>query len=135
MTETRTIEVDQFLLRPPADVWRALTTPDLLAKWWAAGDIEPTVGHTFLLDMGNWGNVPCEVLEVTDQERLVFTFGDDWTLVWRLVAEGSGTRLFLEHRGFDLDDPQHRFAFDTMGPGWTDDVLPRLARSLEPSTT
>jgi uncharacterized protein YndB with AHSA1/START domain len=135
MTDIRTIEVDQFLPRPPADVWRALTTPELLAKWWAAGDIEPTVGHTFLLDMGNWGNVPCEVLEVADQERLVFTFGDDWTLVWRLVAEGNGTRLFLEHRGFDLDDPQHRFAFDTMGPGWSDDVLPRLARSLEPSTT
>ena len=135
MTNTRTIEVDQFVPRPRADVWRALTTPELLAKWWAAGDIEPTVGHTFLLDMGNWGNMPCEVLEVVEQERLVFTFGDDWTLVWRLVAEGSGTRLFLEHRGFDLDNPQHRFAFDTMGTGWRDDVLPRLARLLEPSNT
>jgi uncharacterized protein YndB with AHSA1/START domain len=134
MTDIRTIEVDQFLPHPPADVWRAITTPELLAKWWAAGDIEPTVGHTFLLDMGNWGNMPCEVLEVTAHERLVFTFGDCWTLEWRLVAEGSGTRLFLEHRGFDLDIPEHRFAFDTMGPGWSDEVLPRLAQSLEPST-
>jgi uncharacterized protein YndB with AHSA1/START domain len=134
MTDTRTIEVDQFLPRPPADVWRALTTPELLARWWAAGDIAPTVGHTFLLDMGNWGNVPCEVLEVTDGERLVFSFGEVWTLAWRLVAEGTGTRLFLEHRGFDLDNPQDRFAFDTMGPGWSDEILPRLSQLLEPTS-
>jgi hypothetical protein len=51
----------------------------------------------------------------------------------RLVAEGTGTRLFLDHSGFDLDNPQHRFAFDNMGPGWRDQVLPRLATLLEPS--
>lgn len=52
---------------------------------------------------------------------------------WRLVAEGTGTRRFLDHSGFDLDNPQHRFAFDNMGPGWRDQVLPRLATLLEPS--
>jgi uncharacterized protein YndB with AHSA1/START domain len=132
VTTTRTIEVDQFIGRPPATVWRALTTPELLARWWAAGDIAPTVGHRFLLDMGGWGQVPCEVLEVEPDQRLVYTFGD-WTLTWRLVAEGGGTRLFLEHSGFDLDDPGHRFAFDTMGPGWRDEVLPGLAQLLEPA--
>jgi len=124
---TETIEVDQFVARPPAAVWEALTTPELLAKWWVAGDIAPVVGHTFLLEMPGWGNIPCEVLEVVDGERLVYSFGPAWTLHWRLVAEGEGTRLFLEHRGFDLDVPQHRFAFDRMGPGWRDEVLPRLA--------
>jgi uncharacterized protein YndB with AHSA1/START domain len=132
VTSTRTIEVDQFVPHPPARVWAALTTPELLARWWAAGDVAPTVGHTFLLDMGPWGQVPCEVIEVVPHERFAFAFGD-WTLVWRLVPEGTGTRLLLEHRGFDPDDPQHRFAFDTMGPGWRDDVLPRLAAALEPA--
>ncbi len=128
---TRAIQVDQFLEHPPGRVWRALTDPAMLARWWAAGDIRPEVGHRFHLDMDSWGQVPCEVLEVEPERRLVFTFNDNWTLEWTLVAEGQGTRLLLEHRGFDLDDPRDRFAFDQMGPGWRDEVLPELARVLD----
>lgn len=127
---TKTIVVDQFIARPPAKVWEAITTPALLARWWAPGDIEPTVGHAFVLEMPGWGNVPCEVLEVEPNERLVYTFAE-WTLTWKVCGEGTGTRLFLEHAGFDLDNPQHRFAFDNMGPGWRDDVLPKLASLVE----
>ena len=39
-------------------VWRALTEPELLARWWAEGDIKPVVGHRFTLDMGKWGRQP-----------------------------------------------------------------------------
>lgn len=130
MTRTHSIEVDQFLEHPPATVWRALTDPELLARWWAPGDMRPEVGHRFTLDMGGWGHVPCEILEVEPERLLVFTFTEDWTLSWRLVPEGSGTRLLLEHGGFDLDQPMHRFAYDRMGPGWEDEVLPALERSL-----
>jgi uncharacterized protein YndB with AHSA1/START domain len=129
MTGTRTtaIAVDQFIAAPPAKVWRGLTEPDLLARWWAPGDIAAVVGHRFHLQMPGWGAVPCEVLEVEPERRLVYTFAD-WTLTWRLVPEGTGTRLLLEHSGFDLDDKRSRDAFARMGPGWRDDVLPRLAR-------
>jgi uncharacterized protein YndB with AHSA1/START domain len=123
---TEAILVDQFIAVAPDRVWEALTTPEQLAQWWVPGSIEPTVGHAFLLEMPGWGNVACEVLEVDAPHRLVYTFGD-WTLTWELKAEGSGTRLFLEHAGFDLDDPQHRFALDHMGPGWRDEILPKLA--------
>jgi uncharacterized protein YndB with AHSA1/START domain len=123
---TATIHVDQFLPTPPAAVWRALTEPELLARWWAAGDIRPVVGHRFTLDMGGWGQVPCEVLDVDPERRLAFSFTPAWTLTWRLEPEGTGTRLFLDHSGLDLDDPMGRHAFDTMGPGWRDEVLPRL---------
>jgi uncharacterized protein YndB with AHSA1/START domain len=126
---TETIAVDQFIAQPPSRVWDAISTPDLLSRWWVAGDIAPVVGHTFHLDMGPWGPIACEVLEVVPGELLAYTFGD-WTLTWRVVAEGSGTRLLLEHAGFDLDDPQHSFAFDMMGPGWVDDVLPRIEPAL-----
>ncbi|MFC9358058.1 SRPBCC domain-containing protein [Rhodococcus sp. NPDC057014] len=125
-TTTR-ISVDQFIAAPPAKVWRALTEPDLLARWWAAGDIAATVGHRFHLDMPGWGAVPCEVVEVELERRFVYTFTENWTLVWRLVPEGAGTRLFLDHSGFDLDDKRSRHAFERMGPGWRDTVLPRLA--------
>ncbi len=131
---TRSISVDQYLPKPPGDAWRALTEPDLLARWWAPGDIAPVVGHRFHMDMPGWGQVPCEVLEVEPEARLVVTFNEVWTLTWTLVAEGRGTRLLLEHAGFDLDDPQGRFAYEHMGPGWRDEVLPRLAALLEPAS-
>ena len=125
------ITVDQFIGRPPERVWEAITTPEGLAAWWVPGNIAPVVGHRFLLEMPGWGNVSCEVVEVDEPHRLAYTFGD-WTLTWILVAEGAGTRVLLEHTGFDLDRPADRFAFENMGPGWRDDVLPRLAALVEP---
>lgn len=130
-TSTDTIHVDQLLPHPPERVWRALTTPAEIARWWAPGDIAPVVGHRFTLDMGGWGQVPCEVLEADEPERFVMTFTEDWTIAFRLVPEGRGTRLLLEHSGFDPDRPEHRFAFDQMDPGWRDEVLPRLAALLD----
>jgi uncharacterized protein YndB with AHSA1/START domain len=85
------------------------------------------VGHRFHLDMPGWGAAPCEVLEEVEHERLVHTFGETWTLTWRLVPEGRGTRLLLQHTGFDLEQKRDRHALDRMGPGWRDVVLPRLA--------
>jgi uncharacterized protein YndB with AHSA1/START domain len=127
-TGTRSITVDQFVAAPPEKVWRGLTEPELHAKWWAPGDIAPVVGHRFTLRMpAPWGERACEVLEVVPLERFVYTFNGTWTLTWTLVAEGSGTRLLLEHSGFDMDDPQDRHALETMGRGWRSLVVPRLA--------
>ncbi len=41
------IEVDQFVPRPAEQVWRALTDPDLLARWLMPNDFKPVVGHLF----------------------------------------------------------------------------------------
>lgn len=124
---TGSIEVDQFVAAPPARVWQTLTDPALLARWWVPGQIAARVGHRFHLDMPGWGQVPCEVLEVVEPERLVYSFNATWTLTWRLVPEGAGTRLLLEHTGFDLTSRRDRDALERMGPGWRDVVLPRLA--------
>jgi uncharacterized protein YndB with AHSA1/START domain len=127
---TSTITVDQFVNAPPAAVWQGLTEPDQLARWWAPGDITATVGHRFHLQMPGWGAVPCEVLQVDEPELFVYTFGE-WTLTWRLVVEGRGTRLLLEHSGFDLDDKRARAAFERKGPGWRETVVPRLVALVE----
>ena len=55
---SESITVDQFIARPPARVWEAITTPELLAAWWVPGNIEPTVGHEFLLEMPGWARSP-----------------------------------------------------------------------------
>ncbi|MFD9127431.1 SRPBCC domain-containing protein [Kitasatospora sp. NPDC059571] len=128
MTEPDTIRCDRFLPHPPAAVWRALTDPELQARWWAAGDVKPVVGHRFALDMGPWGSQQCEVTAVEEERLLRYTFAEgslDTTITWRLVPEGRGTRLLLEHAGFDLDSPMGRTALDGMGRGWPG-VLGRL---------
>jgi uncharacterized protein YndB with AHSA1/START domain len=127
-TNTDIIALDQFIEAPPSKVWRTLTEPELHARWWVPGDIAAVVGHRFHLQMPGWGAVPCEVVQVVPERRLVYTFNEAWTLTWRLVAEGTGTRLFLEHSGFDFDEKSERDAFTRMGPGWRDQMLPRLAQ-------
>ncbi|MFF0289502.1 SRPBCC domain-containing protein [Streptomyces sp. NPDC005262] len=129
--EPSVIHCDQFIAHPPAAVWRALTDPELHARWWAAGDVRPVVGHRFTLDMGPWGQQACEVLAVEPERLLRYSFAPDsldTTITWRLDAEGTGTRLFLEHAGFDLDSPLGKAAFDGMGEGW-----PGVLRGIEPA--
>lgn len=53
----------------------------------------------------------------------------DTTVTWTLEPEGDGTRLTLDHSGFDLDTPMGKAAFDGMGGGWPK-VLPRIDAAL-----
>lgn len=121
MTEPAVIRLDHFYKQPPEAVWRALTTPELHERWWAKGDVRPVVGHRFQLDMGQWGQQPCEVLAVEPNRLISYLFAAgmlDTVITWRLEPEGEGTRLFLTHEGFNLDSPMGRTAFEGMGRGW-----------------
>lgn len=129
MTATGVIQLHHFYSHPPAAVWKALTDPALHARWWAAGDIRPIVGHTFELDMGEWGKQPCEVLEVEPERLLKYRFAAstlDTVITWRLVPQGAGTRLEFTQEGFDLDSPLGRKALEGMKPGW-----PKLLAKIE----
>jgi uncharacterized protein YndB with AHSA1/START domain len=133
VTGPEVIRVEHYYPQSPAAVWKALTDPALHARWWAAGDVQPIVGHRFELDMGQWGKQPCEVLEVQQNRLLKYRFAAgtlDSTITWELVPEGSGTRLKLTHEGFHLDSPMGRMAFEGMKPGWPK-VLARLELVLQ----
>ena len=131
MTETNlagktpaVIEVDQFVAAPPAKVWRLLTEPELMRLWWAEGEVAAVVGHQFTLDMPGYGKQPARCSRsIPAPLRLTFTAA--WTLAWRLEPEGAGTRVFLEHSGFDPDDKRMAEAFNRMGPGCA--IIRRLA--------
>jgi len=119
--DTAVIRCDRFLPHPPATVWAALTEPERLARWFTKGDIKPVVGHRFTLDMQEWGLQPCEVTAVEPERLLAYRFAEgtlDTVITWRLEPEGRGTRLFLEHAGFDLDSPLAKHAYHGMGEGW-----------------
>ncbi len=60
------------------------------------------------------GTVQAEVLALETEKMLRIGWQDanraegngaDWTITWTLQPEGTGTRLFLVHEGFDPDNP------------------------------
>lgn len=116
------IRLERVYRHPVAAVWRVLTTPDLHAKWWAAGDVQPIVGHAFSLDMGaKWGQQPCVVTEVVPEKLFRYRFATtslNTTITWELEPSGNGTKLTLTHEGFDLSSPMGRAALDGMSKGW-----------------
>jgi uncharacterized protein YndB with AHSA1/START domain len=126
------IYTEYFYAHPPASVWRVLTTPELVARWWAPGDMRAIAGHQFELDMGQWGMQRCEVLAVQPERLLTIRFATDTldtTISWALTPEEGGTRLKLTHAGFNLDSPMGRHALEGMKPGWPT-VLARLDQVL-----
>lgn len=122
------IRLDEFVAHPPAKVWRALTEPELMARWLMPNDFRLEVGHRFTFTtepkkaVGFDGIVHCEVLEFEREKLLRISWSDrkqaDWTVTWRLVPEGRGTRVFLDHEGFDPDDPTQQLSRRIMGGGW-----------------
>ncbi|MEV0943933.1 SRPBCC family protein [Micromonospora wenchangensis] len=136
---TTTIHVDQFLAHPPAKVWRVLTEPDLIARWLMPNDFAPVVGHRFTMrtqprpGQGFDGWVHGEVREVDPPRRLRWAWrggGLDTEVSWTLVPEGRGTRLFLEHSGFDPGDPLQQRTARLLDGGWRSHVWARLADAL-----
>lgn len=135
MEEPRKIEFEHFYPQSPAAVWKALTDPTMIARWWAPGDVRAVIGHHFDLDMGTFGRQKCEVLEVEEEKLFKYKFGIgtlDTVITWQLKPENAGTRLQLTHDRFDPTSPMGRQAHDGMKAGWPN-VLGRLEAVLSAS--
>ena len=136
---TTTIAIDYDLPHPPAKVWRALTEPALLGAWLMSNDFKPEVGHKFTFHappVPHWdGIVSCEVLAVEPQRRLRYLWrggsGEhrlDTIVEWTLTPDGAGTRLHLEHSGFDS---RNTLALEGLGKGWRGHVAQRMRAELD----
>jgi uncharacterized protein YndB with AHSA1/START domain len=137
------IHVDEFLPYPPPRVWQVLTDPAALAQWLMPNDFEPRVGHRFTFRTDPVpgtdfdGIVECEVLVLEPPHLMRISWaggpGLDTTVTWRLEPEGTGTRLFLDHEGFESGHPGQQFARQVMGDGWRSHIMARFRTLLEPA--
>ncbi len=136
------IVTDSFLPHPPAKVWNALTDPVLLAEWLMPNDFVPLVGHRFTFETepvpahGFDGVIQCEVLELDPESELRIAWHGGSlvsTVTWRLEREGTGTRLFLTHDGFDDSDPGQVLTKQILGGGWNGKIRSRLEQLLTAS--
>jgi uncharacterized protein YndB with AHSA1/START domain len=127
----RDLRFDRYYPHPPEKVWRALTDARAIAQWLMPNDFEPKLGHHFQFrskPVGGWdGIVNCEVLELDPPRRLVYTWTSnmlDTRVAWRLEPEGTGTRLRLEHTGFD--GFRAWMISHILGSGWKSRILAEL---------
>ncbi|WP_036257424.1 SRPBCC family protein [Methylocapsa aurea] len=140
--ESRSIVVEGMLVQPAEIVWRALTEPELIARWFMPNNFAAEVGHEFTFrsaPMGDWDGVSGgEVLEAEPYWRLRYSwrggsqtlegFGRyiDTVLTWTLSPLPNGTHVRLEHTGFTADSaPVH--AIMNGENGWSA-VVNRLAK-------
>src|SRR5450432_3717167 len=126
------IVIEMFYPYPVEQVWAALTDRDALAVWLMPSDFEPRVGHRFTFRTTpdhNWnGIVYCEVVALDRLHRIAYTWRGEptqWeTLVMFTIepAEG-GTRLVLEHSGFEAGGKVGWTVRDMLASGWNSKIL------------
>jgi uncharacterized protein YndB with AHSA1/START domain len=139
MKNTGTIHVDQFLPFSPVQVWKAVTEPDIIARWLMPNDFQLAVGHhitfeTTPIPQVKFGGIAyCEILAFEVERSLRIRWIDrsdenglNSIVTWRLEPEGEETHLFMEHDGFDLNHPLQQLSYQFMSKG-----LARLPQSIE----
>jgi uncharacterized protein YndB with AHSA1/START domain len=133
--ETRSIVVERLIPHPADKIWRALSTPHLVAEWLMENDFAPVEGHRFTFrakPMAGWSGVTnCVVLKVEAPRLLAYSWGDGsesnsglkTVVTWSLTPEGAATRVRMEQSGFRQEDER---GYTGMGSGW-----PRILERLE----
>ncbi|WP_162958196.1 SRPBCC family protein [Nocardia yunnanensis] len=134
------VELDTFLPQPPQAVWRALTTPAVLQRWFLKPTgFTPSVGTTFHFTTPDspTDQITCKVLAARPAELLSYswlyphaTHSAHYIVTWHLSPEGHGTRLFLTQTGFDPTIPRHRMLRNAADRSWKRLLLPRLAQAI-----
>ncbi len=126
----RDVKIEAFYPHPVERVWRALTDREAMALWLMPNNFEPRPGHRFHFRTkpapGFDGIVHCEVLEVVERERLSFTWKGgpvDTIVAFTLEPVANGTRLRLEHTGFE--GVRGVMISFILGGGWKKKILPK----------
>lgn len=126
------LRMERRLEATPERVFRALTEPEAMTRWFAPGDavvelaeVDLRVGGIFRVHMrgadGTLYRLRCEYREIDRPSRLVFTWrweheaGSPETLVTIELTGSSGqTLVYLTHSGFSSEGER-----DGHAAGWT----------------
>ncbi|WP_166791758.1 SRPBCC domain-containing protein [Cryobacterium frigoriphilum] len=142
-TVTRTVHIEASR----ASVWKALTDPDEMVKWFGDGvgfaALEP--GATGSIDWDDYGSFPIEITEVVPDDSFGFRWSgipaeqlDEYSTHVRftIADAGTGTDVTVIESGFDTLPGGTRYRRDRLEQnreGW-DVELDELAILLERAT-
>lgn len=136
----RNIRYEKIFAFPKKEIWKLIADSEQLTSWLMENDFKPVVGHKFNFRTkpapGFDGIVHCEVLEVVEYEKLVYSWVGgpikNPTLVkWFLKDVPGGTKLIFEHSGFDGFGPV-AISF-LLGRGWKKNIYLTFDRLLSTS--
>ncbi|MBA3918682.1 MAG: SRPBCC domain-containing protein [Gemmatimonas sp.] len=125
--QTHALAFEFDLPHPPEKVWRALTTPELLAEWLLpviGWDTQPGTAFTFKTQpYPGWdGTVNCRLLDYEPHTRLRYAWTVpmlDTEVSFTLTPTATGTHLLLVQSGFREDQKQNwggaRYGWKMMG--------------------
>lgn len=103
---SQVVDLEVFYPHAPERVWQVLTDRRALAAWMMENNFEPRVGHRFQFYSqplpGLKTLIQCEVVELEEPTRLVYTWQDASTtqpslVVWTLTTVAGGTQLRIKH--------------------------------------
>lgn len=106
----RNVKTEVFYPYPPERVWQVITNRRALASWLMENDFEPKVGHKFRFETkaqpGINNTIYCEVIKLDEPRCLSYTWRGNFMcqpsiVTWRLLPVEGGTKLQLEHTGFE----------------------------------
>ena len=119
----RIIRKEVVIDAPVEKVWEHVTDPGKIAGWLMPNDFEATVGRPFQLDCDQEGMISCVVRELVRLQKLVYSFTSkeirvETLVTIRLLSEDGGTRVILEHSGWDVLPPSDQGIADQFENGW-----------------
>lgn len=104
------VKNEVFYPYPPERVWQVITNRHALAAWLMENDFEPRVGHKFRFQTepykGINNTIYCEVIKLDEPRSLSYTWRGSFmcqptVVTWTLLPVEGGTKLQLEHTGFE----------------------------------
>ena len=117
------INKEKFLPFAIEDVWKAISEQDQISKWFIQADFKAEVGYQYKFTHEKT-EIVGEVLEANPVFDLVYTWMVNGTNVnttvrWQLEKVEDGTKIHLEHFGFEnYDEAQVAPLFENFEKGW-----------------
>lgn len=124
------IELEIETAADPATAWQAVTLPERIALWLTDASPLGDVGERYRLDFGEGSVVTGEVVALEPGRRFAYTWtwedaeAADATIVeWTVEpAAGGGSRIRLEHSGWDEGEETARDDHEGYWIGYLDDL-------------
>jgi len=137
---TEPLIIERTFDAPVALVWRAITTPEDMSRWYFdMQNFKPEVGCEFRFVVEHEGNVHdhrCKITRVVPQEKIAYTWRFEGRegnshVTFELFAEGDKTKLKLTHAGLETFAKTPSLARKNFERGWTQLIGTELKDFLE----
>lgn len=142
----RSFEIERSFPASPERVWKAITDPNEMKKWYFdLPGFKPETGYNFEFMGGSPDGVQykhlCEVKEVVLNRKISYSwryegYEGNSLVTFELLPEGSAARLKLTHEGLDTFPKSNPdLAAKNFAEGWTDIIGRMLREYLEQAET